>query len=171
MLLLQPVWQDCLLKGGNGLLELPIGAALFGMKPMTFYRTFYTKQLCLNLVHVRRFLHDHGTALAMAARRLGGPAASARVFLLCEAVRHTRYLTRAQSSQLVDFHQLLTLEHVSDPDRIECGLFAQINPASGFVDGCCVLSEKLASLLRQIAEHDPTSDVLCQTSQEFPQVA
>jgi hypothetical protein len=138
---------------------------------MTFYRTFSTKQPCPKLGLVRRFLRDHGAALALAAHRLGGPAASARVFLLCEAARHTRRLSRAQSSQLVDFHRLLTLEHVSNPDRIESGLFAQINPASGFVDECCVLSEKLASLLRQIAEHDPTSDVLCQASQEFPQVA
>tara|TARA_R110002049_G_scaffold271272_1_gene448499 strand:+ start:442 stop:657 length:216 start_codon:yes stop_codon:yes gene_type:complete len=71
----------------------------------------------------------------------------------------------------VNFHQLLTLEHVSDPDRIECGLFAQINPASEFVDDCCVLSEKLGSLLRQIAENDLASDVLCQASQELLQVA
>ncbi|WP_299561879.1 hypothetical protein [uncultured Sulfitobacter sp.] len=171
MLLLQRVWQDCLLIGGNGLLELPSGAALFGMKPMTFYRTFSTKKPCANLMHVRRFLRDHGTALALAARRLGGPAASARVFLLCEAVRHTRRLARAQSSQLVDFHKLLTLEHVSDPDRIECGLFAQINPASEFVDDCCELSEKLGSLLRQIGENEPTSDVRCHALQELPQVA
>lgn len=171
MLLLQRVWPECLLKGGYRLLELPIGAAFFGMTPMTFYRIFSTKQPCANLVHVRRFLRDHGTALALAAHRLGGSAASARVFLLCEAVRHTRRLTRAQSSQLVDFHQLLTLEHVSDPDRIECGLFAQINPASEFVDDCCELSEKLESLLRQIAENEPTSDVRCHTSQELPQVA
>ncbi|WP_231751759.1 hypothetical protein [Phaeobacter sp. CECT 5382] len=141
------------------------------MKPMTFYRTFSTKQPCPKLGLVRRFLCDHGTALALAARRLGGPAASARVFLLCEAVRHTRHLTRTQSSQLVDFHQLLTLEHVSDPDRIECDLFAQINPTSKFVDECCVLSEKLGSLLRRIAENDPTSDVRCHASQELPQVA
>lgn len=138
---------------------------------MTFYRTFSTKQPCANLVHVRRFLRDHGTALALAARRLGGPATSARVFLLCEAGQHTRRLTRAQSNQLVDFHQLLTLEHVSDPDSIECGLFAQINPALEFVDDCCVLSEELGSLLRQIAENEPTSDGLCRTYQKIPQVA
>lgn len=171
MLLLQRVWPECLLKGGYRLLELPIGAAFFGMTPMTFYRTFSTKQPCPKLGLVRRFLRDHRTALALAARRLGGPGASARVFLLCEAVRHTRRLTRAQSSQLVDFHQLLTLEYVSDPDRIECGLFAQINPTSKFVDDCCVLSEKLESLLRQIAENEPTSDILCQACQELPKVA
>ncbi|WP_394179765.1 hypothetical protein [Yoonia maritima] len=171
MLLLQRVWQDCLLKGGNGLLELPTGAALFGMTPMTFYRAFYSKQPCRKLVHVRRFLRNHGTALALAAHRLGGPAASARVFLLCEAVRHTRRLTRAQSSQLVDFHKLLTLEHVSYPDRIEYGLFAQINPASSFVDECCLLSEKLDSLLRKIAETDPAGDGITSAFQKISQAA
>jgi len=31
MLLLQRVWQIAFLRGGNGLLELPIGAAFSGM--------------------------------------------------------------------------------------------------------------------------------------------
>ncbi|SEL30734.1 hypothetical protein SAMN05421666_2084 [Roseovarius nanhaiticus] len=137
---------------------------------MTYYQTL-TKLPCPNLEHVRGFLRDHGTALAEAAHRLGGPAASARVFLLCEAVRHTRRLTRAQSSQLVDFHRLLTLEHVGDPDRIESGLFAQIDPASGFVTECCLLSDKLGALLKLIAENDPTSDIRCKASHIISQVA
>jgi len=137
---------------------------------MTIHQKF-TKQPCPNLQQVRGFLRDHGTALANIAYKLGGPAASARVFLLCEAVRHTRRLTRAQSSQLVDFQRLLTLEHVCDPDRIESGLFAQINPASAFVGDCCLLSEKLDALLRLIAENEPVSDILCEASQKFPQGA
>jgi len=137
---------------------------------MTYYQT-YTKLPCPNLEHVRGFLHDQGTALANTAHKLGGPAASARVFLLCEAVRHTQRLIRAQSSQLVDFHRLLTLEHVSDPDRIESGLFAQINPASGFVIECCLLSEKLGALLKLIAENDPTSDIRCKAAHMISQVA
>jgi hypothetical protein len=137
---------------------------------MTYHRKF-TKQPCANLKPVRDFLHDHGKALAKIAHKLGGSAASARVFLLCEAMCHTRRLTRAQSSQLVDFHRLLTLEHVSDPDRIESGLFAQINPAAAFVSECCLLSEKLTALLRLIAENEPVSDILCEASQKIPQVA
>ncbi|MEY8095964.1 hypothetical protein AB9F29_00905 [Falsihalocynthiibacter sp. S25ZX9] len=90
---------------------------------MTYHQTF-TKQPCQNLKQVRGFLRDYGTALAMAAYKLGGPTASARVFLLCEAVRHARQLTRAQSRQSVGFHRLLTLEHVNDPDRTESDLFA-----------------------------------------------
>lgn len=160
-------------KEENRLLELPLGAAFFGMKPMTFYRTFSTKQTCLKLAHVRQFLSQHGTDLARAAHRLGGPAASARVFLLCEAVRYTRRLTRAQSSQLVGFHQLLMLEHVSDPGRIESVLFAQINPASVFVEECCVLAEKLGCLLRSIAENEPNENKngLILAPQKMPKVA
>ncbi len=59
------------------------------MNPMTYHQTF-TKLPCPNLEHVRGFLRDYGTALAKAAHKLGGPGASARVFLLCEAVRHTQ---------------------------------------------------------------------------------
>eukprot|EP00919_Chromeraceae_sp_WS-2016_P029834 GHVR01070911.1.p1 GENE.GHVR01070911.1~~GHVR01070911.1.p1 ORF type:complete len:141 (-),score=10.54 GHVR01070911.1:37-459(-) len=140
------------------------------MKPMTYHQKI-TKQSCANLRPVRGFLHDHGRALAETAHKLGGSAASARVFLLCEAMCHTRRLTRAQSSQLVDFHRLLTLERVSDPDRIESGLFAQINPASAFVGECCLLSEKLDALLRLIAENEPVSDILCEASQKISQVA
>lgn len=137
---------------------------------MTYHQKI-TKQSCANLRPVRGFLHDHGRALAGTAHKLGGSAASARVFLLCEAMCHTRRLTRAQSSQLVDFHRLLTLERVSDPDRIESGLFAQIDPASAFVGECCLLSEKLDALLRLIAENEPVSDILCEASQKISQVA
>lgn len=138
---------------------------------MTFYRTFSTKQTCLKLAHVGQFLSEHGTDLARAAHRLGGSAASARVFLLCEAVRHTRRLTQAQSSQLLGFHQLLVLEHVSDPDRIESVLFAQINPASVFVEECCVLAEKLGCLLRSIAENEPNENGFIPAPQKMPKVA
>lgn len=159
------------MKGGNGHLEAAtLAQRNSGMKPMTYYKSI-TMLPCPNLQHVRGFLREHGTALAKAADRLGGPAASARVFLACEAVRHTRRLTRAQSSQLVDFHRLLTLEHVGDPDRIESGFFAQINPASGFVMECCLLSDKLGALLKLIAENDPTSDVRCEASHMNSQVA
>lgn len=109
--------------------------------------------------------------MAMAVYKLGGPTASARVFLLCEAVHHARQLTRAQSNQLIDFHRLLTLKHVEDPDRAESDLFVQINLASGFVEECCSLSDKLRSLLKSIAESDPTSDIRCEASRMIQQVA
>jgi hypothetical protein len=70
-------------------LSCHFGTAFFGTTPMTCYRTFSTKHPRPKLGHVRRFLCHHDTALALSAHRLGGPAASARVFLLCEVVRHT----------------------------------------------------------------------------------
>lgn len=109
--------------------------------------------------------------MAKAAYKLGGPVASARVFLLCKAVRHARQLTRAQSCQLVGFHRLLTLKQVDGTDRTESDLFVQINLAFGFVDECCSLSDKLRGLLKSIAENDPSSDIRCVASRMIQQVA
>lgn len=107
-----------------------------------------------DLNHVRKFLHEKGEALAAAANRLGGRAASARVFLLCEAVHIAVRLTQPQKRQLIDLHQLLTLENVGDPDRIESALFAEIDPDSSFVGEFCLLAETLEALLRQISDDD-----------------
>ncbi|MEX1234405.1 MAG: hypothetical protein WEB56_05400 [Roseovarius sp.] len=134
---------------------------------MTYYQTFTTLP-CSKLDLVREFLREHGAALAKAVENLGGPAASARVFLLCEALRDARRLTRAQTSQLVGFHRLLTLKHVGDPDRIESALFAQIDPSSAFVDTCCFLSERLDALLRLIAENNFNSAACCEASLRTP---
>lgn len=137
---------------------------------MTYHQTF-TRQPCPNLSHVREFLNDHGTALAKVAHKLGGPAACARASVLYENLRNTLRLTRAQSNQLFDFHCLLTLEHVDDPDRTESYLFTQINLAYGFVDECCFLSDNLRGLLNPIAEDEPNSDIRCKASRAIPQVA
>lgn len=123
------------------------------------------------LENVRKFLRDQGGALAKAAHRLGGRAASARVFLLCDAVHSAVRLTQAQKRQLVDLHQLLTLENVGDPDRIESALFAEIDPGSPFVDECCQLAEKLEALLRQISDDDRSDNSWKATARPFQNVA
>lgn len=137
---------------------------------MTHYKTITLPGP--NLEDVRRFLREYGTDLAKAAHnKPGGPAASAQVLLLCEAVRHTRRLTGRQSSQLEEFYQLLTLEDVGDPDRIENGIPADINPSSGFVNGYCLLSEFPSALLLRIAESDLISVLNCDALRMIPQVA
>jgi hypothetical protein len=141
-----------------------------GKKPMTYYHKI-TPATCMNLDHVRAFMHDHNSAIAKAAYQLVGPAASARVFLLCEAVGYTLRLTRAQRSQLVDLHRLLTLEHVGDPDRIESGLFAKVGRSSDFVEECCILSDKLGVLLALIDEGGPANGVRDQSVGAIRQVA
>lgn len=137
---------------------------------MSYYRTFPTSQ-CSDLVQARLFLRNHGVALAKAVRKLGGPTASARVFLLCEAVRHTRFLTRTQRRQLVEFYKMLTLSHAANPDRIEAGLFVMIDPASAFVEERRLLSENLGGLLRSIAGNDPINEAFCDASNKFFKVA
>jgi len=126
---------------------------------------------CLNLDHVRAFMHHYASAIAKAAYKLGGPAASARVFLLCEAADHTLRLTRAQRSQLVDLHRLLTLEHVGDSNRIESRLFAEIDPSSAFVEECCILSDKLGALLALIDAGGPANEVQEQSAGAIREVA
>jgi hypothetical protein len=77
----------------------------------------------------------------------------------------------SQCRQLVKFHRLLTLEDVGDPDRIESGLFSEIDPASAFVDECCFLSEKLGALLLQIVKKECARDLHCEASPMISQVA
>lgn len=112
-----------------------------------------------DLKEVRSFLSERGKALAKAAHLLGGPTASARVFLLTEAVRDTLCLTRTQRRQLVELHRLLTLENVADPDRIESAYFAAIDPASPIVAECCLLSDQLEELLRRISGGNYASEI------------
>jgi hypothetical protein len=47
----------------------------------------------------------------------------------------------------------------------------QINPASVFVEECCVLTEKLGCLLRSIAESEPNKNGLILVPQKMSKVA
>ena len=53
---------------------------------------------------------------------------------------------------LDDLLDLLMLEHVHDPDRIEAGRFALIDPASPVVEEICLLADGLNARLE--AYHD-----------------
>ena len=142
-------------------MKLPLWcSATEGVYPMTYHQEI-AAIFGSDPAQVCTFLDDHGSALARAAHMLGGPGASARVFLMSEAVRHARRLTRAQRRQLIDLHRLLTLQNVGDPDRIECACNAEIDPDSPFVDECCLLAEGLEVLLRQISEYDPVGGTGC----------
>jgi hypothetical protein len=57
-------------------------------------------------------------------------------------------------------HDLLTLQHVADLDREECGYFAEIDPADPAVEEICLLSDGLLGILTQTdAEEDlPVKD-------------
>ncbi len=120
----------------------------------------------VDLASVWTFLEGHGSALATASHTLGGGTASVRVFLLIEAVRETRRLTRAHRRQIIDLHRNLTLDHVGDLDRIETALFSEIDPRSPIVEEICLLSEALEALLYRICA-DPNA-VFTQIDKVFP---
>ena len=136
---------------------------LNGRNPMTYYTTKTSiktsADLASDLEEVCSFLSEHGKALAKAAHLLGGPTASARVFLLTEAVHDTLRLTKTQRRQLVELHRLLMLENVADPNRIEAACFAAIDPASPFVPECCLLADQLEALLRRICHGNYASEI------------
>ncbi len=100
---------------------------------------------------VRKFLDEQGTAVANAARALGGNAGSSRVFILIEAVRDATQLTRVHKLQLIELHKILSLEYVGDPDRVETALFNEIDLNSSMVSEVCLLTESLEALLLQIS--------------------
>jgi hypothetical protein len=107
-----------------------------------------------NLHAVRSFVDEHGLAVANAAHVLGGPAASGRFYIFAETLRDADQLTRSQRRQLVKLHELLTLQHVGDPDRIETQRFSEIHPELPIVDEICLLSDRLQELLTLISDQD-----------------
>ena len=133
------------------------------MRPTTYHQKF-TTETCPKLNQVRWFLRDHGAALAKAAYKIGGSTASARAFLLSDAVRHTRRLTRAQSNQLVDFHQLLMLRRVIEAEHIMGGFSVELEPYYESLEVSCLLSEQLRAVLSSISENGITSDTFCKAS-------
>lgn len=108
--------------------------------------------LATDLGLVRDFMAVNGDALANAACRLGGSPASGRVVTLLEAIKTGRSLTRSHYRQLRDLHDLLSLQHVGDPDRIETALFAEFEPWSQEVEEICLLTDALENLFLQVGE-------------------
>ncbi|MEP0190116.1 MAG: hypothetical protein ABJE00_06855 [Erythrobacter sp.] len=96
---------------------------------------------------LRAFVAEHADGLAGAAALLGG-APGFRIALaaldgLCEPGCPVARTMRALD-KLVD---LLMLEHVQDPDRIESVCFAALDPAEPVVEEVCLLADGLSNLL------------------------
>ncbi|MBP0485194.1 hypothetical protein [Sagittula salina] len=56
--------------------------------------------------------------------------------------------------EIVELHRLLSLDRVGDPDSVEAGCFARIDPISPAVEKICVLADELRSHLEAYAEAD-----------------
>lgn len=98
-------------------------------------------------VPVRCFVADHYDALWHAARLLGGYEAAREVGHLATAVANEPTLSRSTGRRLHALLDLLRLENVGDPERVEMGFFAVIDPADPCVEEICLLADGLSDVM------------------------
>ncbi|MCO8146382.1 hypothetical protein NHN26_14230 [Rhodovulum tesquicola] len=103
------------------------------------------------LAAARHFCNEHGEALVTAAALLGGARWESRALGLLEAMSGADRLTRGLERDLVALHGLLALDHVDDLDSVEAARFAEIHPADPRVEDLCRLTDRLGTLLGEIA--------------------
>ncbi len=110
---------------------------------------------------VNRFMQGNSEAVQNASFRLGGSRALKRSHGLLDDLRTGTVLTRRMKREMCELYDLLTLQHVGDPEREECGYFADIDPADPVVEDICCLSDGLFGILTQTeAEHElPINDL------------
>ncbi|WP_051371910.1 hypothetical protein [Leisingera aquimarina] len=89
------------------------------------------------------FIVANAAALCSATALLGGPAAEARVQRLVDDLCLTPSMTPRICRELDALEDLLSLEHVHDPDRVEAEHFALIDPTDPVVDEICLLLDGL----------------------------
>lgn len=96
---------------------------------------------------LRHFLKDHLDELESAAALLGGANACHNLRRLIDELNRNPGLSLVAQARLVSLVDLLSLEHVGDPDRMETGLFMEINLASPIVADICLLTDQLQSAI------------------------
>lgn len=101
-------------------------------------------------VNLQLFVQLHSEALQNAALLLGGKPALKSTFELIEDICSSPSLTQRLMTGLARLHELLSLEHVHNPERPEWAYFADLDPAAPYVEDICLLSEALKDLLIQL---------------------
>ncbi|WP_299605675.1 hypothetical protein [uncultured Tateyamaria sp.] len=91
----------------------------------------------------RGFVQHHREGLQNASLLLGGQAWLQRMQALIDDVTGSTVLTRRMSVELQAPGDLLSLENVHDVDRIEAAYFADLDPASPYVEDICLLAEAM----------------------------
>ena len=104
---------------------------------------------------LRAFFENHREAIANAAQLLGGEQGARLARGLAEELSSGAAISRRCRRRLGDLLDLLTLEHVADPDRDEAAFVAMIDPASPAVEEICRLTDLFRDALDQAAPHWP----------------
>ncbi|WP_162617621.1 hypothetical protein [Yoonia maritima] len=97
---------------------------------------------------IHGFIELNRDALHHAARLLGGCDGAHTVDQISDALSRELAPSRRTSDLLKQLRDILFLEHVDDPDRVESGFFAAIDPANPVVEDICLLADGLAQALR-----------------------
>ncbi len=108
------------------------------------------------LTRVGEFLETADLDLQHAVLLLGGSAALMRLQRLRASVATDNAYTIRHRRGLDWLRDLLTLEHVGDPDSIESGFFAEISPDDPAVQVICGLTDLLEALIASIDASKPT---------------
>ena len=118
------------------------------------FTTTEAAQDCCSAIH--RFISAHRDALRNAARLLGGYNAIHLVDGIVDALDREHQPSRRTTDLLHDLEDLLALENVGDPDRVESGYFAMIDPSDPAVEEICLLTDQFREALHALPEHPDT---------------
>lgn len=96
---------------------------------------------------LRRLADTHRDALLDAASWLGDRPGLWLAQAALDGLADAGLLSRRTLRLLDELFELLTLEHVHDPLRIEASRFASIDPASPDVEEICLLADQLGEAI------------------------
>lgn len=109
------------------------------------------------LKNLKEFFHLRSDALQNASVLLGGQHGVRCVHAIMDDLAIQPKLTRRLERNLTRLYELLSLENVHDPERIEAACFAEIDPSSSIVEDICLLSDEFTDHLRVLFSVRKTS--------------
>ncbi|MDT0682301.1 hypothetical protein RM543_06370 [Roseicyclus sp. F158] len=111
---------------------------------------------------LRGFVEEHREGLFAAAELLGATPGLRLAQAALDGVVAPQSPTRRTMRALADLLDLLMLEHVHDPSRIEAARFARIDPASPVVEEICLLADGLETALASYWQATPANASLAE---------
>jgi hypothetical protein len=99
---------------------------------------------------LRAFIERYQEGLSDAAALLAGRRGSRIMSNIVEGLSSGYPLTRTTKSDLNDLLDILSLQHVHDPEREEAGRFAMIHPEDPCVEEICLLADGLHDVMRRV---------------------
>ncbi|SFQ71247.1 hypothetical protein SAMN05421853_1421 [Roseivivax halotolerans] len=103
------------------------------------------------LIPLASFMHTHSMPLQNASLLLGGAPRLRETQRLIEELSDAPRMTRRLRRSIDRLYELLTLEHVHEPERSEAAFFALIDPEWPMIEEICLLSD---GLLEALTTHD-----------------